>query len=442
MNTKLSTQPYKGTRDFYPEDYRLHQYIFGIVKQVLYRFGYEEYTAPLLEDTDLYRAKSGEEIVNEQTYSFEDRGGRDLTIRPEMTPSLARMVARRHGQYTYPLRWFSIPNLYRYERPQRGRLREHYQVNVDLFGSTEAFTDIEMLDIARSLLESFGAIQNMFAIHINDRRLIHAIYKHVLNLDEEQSTRVSKLVDRRDKMSAEEFRISLEELLSDQTTQRLIDLLDAPSYGKFQTQVAYYIETSRDSDDSVSDLLQELDKLFHTLHELGIQNVVFNFSLMRGFDYYTGLVFEVFDTHPDNRRALFGGGRYDNLLEIFDQPPQGAIGFGMGDVPLTDFLETHALLPEVSSEIDVYMCVLDTTYIQQAYLCAQTLRENGVRVIMDYSGRKLGAQLKKADAKQARHAIILGEQEVNEDKITVRRLATREQQTLSLEDAMQMLAKK
>ncbi|MFB6225000.1 MAG: ATP phosphoribosyltransferase regulatory subunit, partial [Candidatus Paceibacteria bacterium] len=146
-------------------------YIFGVVKQVLYRFGYEEYTAPLLEDTDLYRAKSGEEIVNEQTYSFEDRGGRDLTIRPEMTPSLARMVARRHGQYTYPLRWFSIPNLYRYERPQRGRLREHYQVNVDLFGSTASFSDIEILDIARSLLESFGATQDMFAIHMNDRRL-------------------------------------------------------------------------------------------------------------------------------------------------------------------------------------------------------------------------------------------------------------------------------
>ncbi|MFB6225240.1 MAG: His/Gly/Thr/Pro-type tRNA ligase C-terminal domain-containing protein, partial [Candidatus Paceibacteria bacterium] len=216
-------------------------------------------------------------------------------------------------------------------------------------------------------------------------------------------------------------------------------LLDAESYGAFQTQVSHYLQTSQVSSKEISELLQELDQLFHTLHELGIQNAVFDFSLMRGFDYYTGLVFEVFDTHPDNRRALFGGGRYDNLLEIFNQPPQGAIGFGMGDVRLMDFLETHALLPEVSREIDVYMCVLDSAYMQQAYQYAQTLRNHGVRVLMDYSGKKLGAQLKQADAKQARYAVILGEQEIENNSVTVRTLATREQQIVSKEEAIQII---
>ncbi len=431
----LSTRPYKGTRDFYPEDYRVHQYMFDVIRTVLYRFGYEEYMAPLLEETDLYRAKSGEEIVNEQTYSFEDRGGRDLTIRPEMTPSLARMVARRSGDYTYPLRWFSIPNLYRYERPQRGRLREHYQVNVDIFGTESKYADIEALDVARSLLTEFGATSEDFEIHINDRRLIHAVYSEVLGLSEEQSYALSKLVDRKDKISTEEFQSQVREIVAQDTAKHLETLLEKDSFEAF---VAYLREISSDNQ-IVEDAIQSFETFLNGVRQVGMSNVIFDFELMRGFDYYTGFVFEVFDTHPDNNRAMFGGGRYDNLLEIFDQPPMGAIGFGMGDVPLWVFLETHGLLPQVEDRIDAYVCVLDTQYLAAAYEYTQMLRSHDFSVVMDYSGRKLSAQLKTADRKNARFALCLGEQEVRNETVTVRTLATGEQETVSFEKAVALL---
>ncbi len=251
--SKLSTEPYKGVQDFYPEDMAVEKYIFSVWRKVAEQFGYVEYSASPLEPTELYAEKSGEEIVNEQTFTFTDRGGRSVTLRPEMTPTLARMVAAKRRELKFPLRWYSIPNLFRYEKPQRGRRREHYQFNADLLGFDALEADKEVLAMAYAIMKEFGAKDEDYEIRINNA------------------------------------------------------------------------ET----------------KLFKEI----APNLVHDPSLARGQAYYTGMVFEIFDKNTENPRAIAGGGRYDNLLELFGVEPLPAVGFAMGDITLRDFLETHKLGP-------------------------------------------------------------------------------------------------
>lgn len=300
---KLSTEPYKGVRDFYPEDMAVQNYIFNIWKKTAESFGYEEYTASLLEPTELYRAKTGEEIVNEQMFTFTDRGDREVALRPEMTPTLARMVAARRKSLKFPLRWYSIPNVFRYEKPQRGRKREHWQLNCDIMGMAGMEADVEIISLARAVMIAFGAKDEDFEIKINDRELLNSKFG---------DNKLIKLLDRKDKMSAEEFEQN------------------------WRTVSGKEFDNNIKPNETINTLLKNLEKK-------GIKNVVFAPTVTRGFDYYTGMVFEVFDAHEDNRRSLFGGGRYDNLLEIFGVEPVPTVGFGMGDVTIRDFLETHKL---------------------------------------------------------------------------------------------------
>ena len=282
---KLGTDPYKGVRDFYPEDMAIQNYIFNTWRKVAEKFEYVEYGASILEPAELYKGKTSEEIGNDQTFSFTDRGGREVILRPEMTPTLARMIAAERKSLKFPLRWFSIPNVFRYERPQRGRRREHWQLNCDLLGIPGIEADVEIISLAHAILRAFGAEEKDFEIRINSRK---ALPKGV-------SMETIRKIDK-----GEEVGIEVRET---------------------------------DEIRSVLDLLEKK----------GIKNARFNQKIVRGFDYYTGIVFEVFDTNPDNPRSLFGGGRYDNLLEIFDVDPIPAVGFGMGDITLRDFLETHKL---------------------------------------------------------------------------------------------------
>ncbi|MDO8589997.1 MAG: ATP phosphoribosyltransferase regulatory subunit [bacterium] len=250
---KLDTGPYKGVRDFYPEDMAIENHIFKTWREVVEKAGYQEYSASILEPTEIYTEKSGVEIINEQTFTFTDRGDRSVTLRPEMTPTLARMIAARRRNLKFPLRWYSIPNLFRYERPQRGRKREHWQLNCDLLGITGIEADIEIISLAYKIMKEFGAKDENFEIRINNS-----------NTDD--------------------------------------------------------------------------------LKEIG-PNIVYDPTLARGQTYYTGIVFEIFDTNKENGRSIAGGGRYDNLLEIFEVDPIPAVGFGMGDITINDFLETHKLGP-------------------------------------------------------------------------------------------------
>jgi histidyl-tRNA synthetase len=412
----LSTQPYKGARDFYPEDKRLQKYMFGTIRKVVERYGYEEYDAPILEPLDLYLAKTGEEIVNEQTYAFEDRGGRKVAIRPEMTPTVSRMVAAKRQELGYPLRWYSIPNLWRYERPQRGRLREHWQLNVDVFGLDDMLAEMELIQIADNILKDFGATHDMYSIKVNSRKLMDFIMQEYLKLTEVQIHMASKLIDRMHKMSNAEFEAEAEAIFTPSqrdagTANKLIGLLKIK-------QLHHLPEAIREHESA-----KELKKLIDMLHDLRITNVDFDITIMRGFDYYTGIVFEMFDNNPDNNRSMMGGGRYDGLVGMFGVEPVPTAGFGWGDVTLQNFLEGHNLLPALRVETDVYVILVGDVY-EKAQRVITELREIGANVAVDLTGRKMDKQIKVAVKKGIHYAMFIGEQELKEELYKLRNLTT------------------
>jgi histidyl-tRNA synthetase len=368
----LSTQSYKGARDFYPEDKRVQNYIFDIWQRTVESFGYEQYDAPILESVELYAAKSGQEIVNEQTYQFVDRGGRNVALRPEMTPTVSRMIAARRQELGYPARWYSIPNLWRYERPQKGRLREHWQLNVDLFGLAGVEGDTELIEIASTIMKKFGAQEKMYKIRLNSRKLVNVMMADYLELDVMQSELMIKLFDRKDKISHEDFRDRAASIFDEDKMQVGLKRIAAVLAAKTMKELPLELLNSS--------AVSEVQRLFTLLKERDIHNVVFDITLMRGFDYYTDIVFEVFDTDPENNRSIFGGGRYDGLVSLFGVDPIPTVGFGMGDVVIKDFLETHNLLPTLAPKTDVYMVVVDGDSMNGAHKLAHNLREEGVNV--------------------------------------------------------------
>ncbi len=423
---KLSVEPYKGTRDFYPKDQFVQDYIFSIWKKTCVSFGYSEYSSSILESTELYKAKSGEEIISEQTYSFMDRGGREVTIRPEMTPTVARMVAQKRGALSFPLRWFSIPNLFRYERPQRGRLREHWQLNADLFGAEGVYADAEIVQMAYGIMRNFKAEDEQFVIHISSRKFLNYLLKDFLKLKADDAKKTSKLLDRMRKISPSEFEEQGKEILGEaefSTLRKIIgtnDLFDLPAEVQSHESV------------------EELKKLFEVLRGSGVKNIAFDIGLVRGFDYYTGIVFEVYDTSPENNRSLFGGGRYDNLVGIFGVEEVCAVGFGMGDVTIKDFLETHSLLPEYQNPVKLYICHLEGFLPEAQALCSE-LRTQGLNVASDLTDRKIQAQIKTADKEEIPYILVVGEEEVKTQTYKLKNLKTGEEKLSSNEQILQSL---
>lgn len=410
----LSTQPYKGARDFYPEDKRLQKYMFSVLRRAVESFGYEEYDAPILESIDLYLAKSGQEIVTEQTYNFEDRGGRQVAIRPEMTPTVSRMVAAKRQELAYPLRWYSIPNLWRYERPQHGRLREHWQLNVDLFGLDNLAAEHEMIMLVDHIMKSFGAHRDMYSIKLNSRKLTDYVLGTYLGLDTVQGYSMSKLIDRMHKMEHAEFLAQADAICTSfQRENGLVEKLVA------------FLKVKRLQDLPVElkahESIQKLEKLLEMLRQTGVSNVHFDATLMRGFDYYTDVVFEVEDTAPDNNRSMFGGGRYDGLVGLFGVEPVPTIGFGMGDVTLQNFLQDHDLVPELRSETDAYVVLIGDVY-DKAQRMVSELREIGLNIAVDPSERKPDKQIKTAVKKGIHYAIFIGEKELAEQQYELRNL--------------------
>lgn len=423
---KLTTENYKGTRDFYPEDMVLRKYLFGVMRREVEKYGYVEYDASIIEETELYRAKSGEEIINEQTYSFTDRGGRDVTIRPEMTPTVARMIAKKRKELTFPLRWYSIPNLMRYERPQRGRLREHWQLNVDMFGVDDMSADSEIIAVAYGIMRGYGATDEDFTILVNNRGLSDYILKSYLECSEEDAYTLSKLIDRKKKITEEEFVAQAREILGDKT-EKFVEILTSTSLDSLPEELQGL------------ECVTQIKEVFEKLEVYGIQNVVYDPTIMRGFDYYTGTVFEIFDTHPDNNRALFGGGRYDDLVGMFDVEKVTGVGFGMGDVTIRDFLETRELIPDLSSVTDVYICVLNTSCQNAAVSLAEYLRGEGVTVAIDTSGRKIAKQIKSAEKQKIEYVLFLGQEEVDAGEYSLKNIVTGEEKKLSKEELIKEL---
>lgn len=412
----LPTQPYKGARDFYPEDKRLQKYMFGLMRRVAEQFGYEEYDAPVLEPLELYLAKTGEEIVNEQTYTFEDRGGRRVAIRPEMTPTVSRMVAAKRQELAYPLRWYSIPNLWRYERPQRGRLREHWQLNVDIFGVDNLLAEAEIIQVADGILKAAGATHDMYSIRLNNRKLMDFILKDYLSLDGVQRHTIAKLIDRMHKMPHEAFVAEADAIFTPSqrdagASNKLMGLLKTKT-------IEHLPEAVRQHSTAL-----ELKELLHVLKEAGVTNAVFDLTIMRGFDYYTGIVFEIFDEDPDNNRSMLGGGRYDGLVGLFGVEPLPTVGFGLGDVTLENFIRGHNLMPALRPETDVYLVLIGNVYAQ-VQRAIDELREMDVNVAVDVSGRSADKQIKTAVKKGLHYAMFVGQKELKDEQYEIKNLLT------------------
>lgn len=401
----LSTQPYKGARDFYPEDKRRQNYMFGVIRDVVESFGYEEYDAPMIEPIEIYKAKTGDEIVNEQVYSFTDRGGREVAIRPEMTPTVSRMVAAKRQELAYPLRWYSIPNLWRYERPQRGRLREHWQLNVDIFGDPGLSADVEIIQIADKIMKAFGAKPSQYEIRVNSRKLLEKrINSPEVGLKSEVS-KVIRILDSYEKIERPDLLKKLSEFV--ENPDKLISSLenDGPS--------------------------AEVKQLQELLASSGIE-IKPTETLARGFDYYTDIVFEVFDTNPENNRSMFGGGRYDGLVGLFGVEPVPTVGFGMGDVTLANFLESNDLLPKLKTKTDIAVVFIGDVY-KDSQSILQKLREEGLNISVDPTDRKIDKKLKSVDKSGVRYVMFIGENELNEGVFPVKDLISGEETKQSIE---------
>jgi histidyl-tRNA synthetase len=420
----LSFQPYKGTRDYYPSDKRVQNYIFANWKRIARSFGYEEYGAPLLEPLEVYTAKSGQELAGEQTYTFMDRGNRQVAIRPEMTPSISRMVAARRQEMAYPARLFSIANFMRYERPQRGREREFWQLNVDVFGVDSILAESEVITMGVQFMKSFGATDDMFTIKMNNRKVIDYMMSQYLGLDAVQSQLMIKLFDRKSKIAHGDFRDQAVEIFGDAMAPEGLKKISVLMAAKNMSELPASILEN--------EAVKEIQSLFTQLEHSGVKNAIFDITLMRGLDYYTGTVFEFFDTHPDNNRSLFGGGRYDGLVGLFGAEPISAVGIAPGLTMTELFLQVHDLIPKMTSTTEVYVVVLGDT-LKGASKLASDLRAEGVNVELDITSRKLDKQLKTAVKKDIPFIIFVGEEELATEIYSFKDTASSTEQKLSFE---------
>jgi histidyl-tRNA synthetase len=420
--TTLSTQPLKGTRDFYPRDMRIRNFMFDRVKRTLASFGYEEYGGPMLEPFELYAAKTSEEIVNQQLYWLVDRGDRKLAVRPEMTPTLARMVAAKQNELPRPIRWFSIPNLWRYEQPQRGRLREHWQLNVDTFGGEPGAEDLEIGQVIVALMEGLGAKEG-YEVRLNHRMLTDHIFRGLLGLPDAKIPTIGGLLDAARKLGKDAFKAALEkEGLTAPQIQLLESLLGDDAAERLGREFADQPHFAH------------LSQLLSRFSSLGIGHKFrYDPSIMRGFMYYTGLVLEVYDLHPDNNRALFGGGRYDNLVGLFGGKPLAGVGFGMGDVTLQNFMETHKLLPELAAPSGVLVAHLGADELVHAQLLARNLRQlfadagAELPVFTTLSAEKPKKAFATAERLGARAVVFVGPDDVQSGKFPMKDLVSKEQ---------------
>lgn len=403
---KLKTENYKGVRDFYPRDVFFQEYIFETWRKSVESFGFEEYNASLLENSEIYKAKTSEEIINNQTYSFIDRGDREVTLRPEMTPTLARMIAAKKRELSFPLRLYSIPNCFRYERPQRGRMREFWQLNVDVLNiKNDKFYDIEIIKLINKILLNFKATSSDFTIKINSRTLLNSVYENYYEFDKNEALTFQRLLDKKDKITESEFLKEYEKI----TDKEYKDISDI-------------------DDKKVKKELDYINEIIAVCKDAGVSNIEFDQNIVRGFDYYTGVVFEVFDNNPENNRALFGGGRYENLIDLFetvkDDVNISGIGFGIGDVPMMNFLESRNLLPEFVSSTDILLGVIsdDQKVIDYADRVANELREKGKNVSINYDNKKVGDIMKMAEKNGIKNVVVIGEKECEEKKFEVKEI--------------------
>jgi len=415
---KTIIQSVKGTRDFYPEQMALRSWLYSRMRKVSESFGYQEYDGPFIEKIDLYAAKSGEELVKEQAFVFPDRGGDFITLRPELTPSLARMVAQQQGALAFPLRWWSFGPFWRYERPQKGRTREFFQWNIDLIGANSPEADAELIAICALFFQEVGLTSSQVQIKVNDRRLMDEALAGIGILKEQRPQALS-VIDRKDKLSTAAW----DEFVLGQgfTRDQLLGLKEIlANQGLWKNS-------------------PQLIRVFETLRLLGVADyVVYDPGIIRGLLYYTGTVFEAQDL--DGGRAILGGGRYDNLVGEVGGDPVGGVGFAMGDVMIGLVLEKYGCLPEFQlNPAQILVTVFDETRLSLTYSIGVEIRNAGIATAVYPEVAKLPKQFKYADRIGARLVVVVGPDEEANGQVTIKDLAGRTQQTVGRSEMVQTI---
>ena len=418
----MKVPPVKGTRDFYPEQMRIRNFIVDGWKAVSVRNGFEEYDGPIFEYLKMFQIKSGDEIA-EQLFSLTDRGGRELAIRPEITPTLARMVNQQINSLPRPIKWFSVPRLCRAERPQKGRLREFFQWNIDIIGIDDPLADAETIFTAVDYLQQVGLGANDIVVKISSRKMLAAVLK-VMGVAEDKFDSLYTVLDKKSKLPAETFEKMLNELLEDsKVSNEIIQFMQSENMKQIEDKYGHL------------EAFSEMTKLFEYLDNMGIGDYYrFDPGIVRGLAYYTGVVYEIYDKASE-LRAIGGGGRFDNLLKDFGGPSIPATGFGMGDCILEILLREKGLLDKKlsSKQLDYFVVYVDKKYQSEAIQVTTQLRSKGKGTNFSYKGGNLGKQLKQASAQNAARCIIIG-QEIEAGQVVVKDMATGEQREVGVEE--------
>ncbi len=397
-----------GFRDFYPENMAVRRAIELAWHQASRRAGFQEFDGPVLEPLELFTLKSGAEI-EAQLYAFSDKGDRRVALRPEMTPTLARMVGARASALPKPIKWYCVPQFFRYERPQRGRGREFFQWNIDVIGASEAAADAEAMAVALDALRILGLGEQDVVLRVNDRRFLRRMLESI-DVAEGQEAEVLGWIDKLERDSAAPKR--LEELLGEKRSGELLGWCERMPL----------------------DRAHELESVLDACRDYGIEAYVEpDFKIVRGLAYYTGLVWEIFD-REGRLRSVAGGGRYDGLIAELGGPDLPALGFGMGDVVLRELLALKGLEPEAPARVEAYVVAIGPEMLRPAREVLLRLRERGVAADAPYGTPRLGKALKAADASGARRAILVGPEEWAQGAVRVKDLASGQEQMVRLED--------
>lgn len=425
MSQKLSNIPYKGTNDYFPTDFQKLQYIFSIWREICLKYGYKEYLTPVLERSEIYEEKSGEDIKRE-LFTLTDSGERRLSLRPEMTPSVTRMVTRIYGKEIKPLKLFSIANFFRGERPQKGRDREFWQLNVDIFGEQSILADLEILMMALDIMFAFGAPESSFILKLNNRKLINFLFDEVLKVEDQSlKIEVTRKMDKFQKLPREEFENSLREIgLKDPQVRSTVIWM---TFSLDQLEMEFPKITASEGYQETKFLLDQLKKLGYE------EFVTYNADLIRGFDYYDGSIFEVFDLNPDFSRSVFGGGRYNGLAELFGSQKIPAVGFAPGS-PISIFLDNWNLWPDFSKEGHVYFLpILQEEDLDKILSLTSKLRHAGLKIETSSEIMSLTKALSYANKKGLKDVIIYGSDEIKFGCYKVKNMDTGEQTIVELD---------
>ena len=423
----IDLQPVKGTRDFFPEEMRLRNWLFEIWRRTSIQAGFEEYDTCILEHENLYLRKAGDEI-SKQLFSFEDKSGRRLSLRPEMTPSLARLILQHKKSLSFPIKWFSMPQCFRYERMTKGRRREHFQWNADIIGQPNILAEAEIFLLLISACESMGLTKKEFKVFINDRRILNSILTQI-NVPKDMHNTVMVILDKRDKISSDVLVNMLEDAgMSDKQVGQLNEFLSNTDLKDLQANLS----------DTTG--VENLDNLMDMMDTAGYSDYLkFDISIVRGLSYYTGAVFEV-NSPEKKHRAICGGGRYDSLLSAFGGETVPAVGFGFGDVVVLDVLKELGRFPELPKKLDYTIIPFANEQVGIALKIASELRMRGSAVDCNFSMKKMKKTMRQADESGAAKAILLFPEELAEDKVVIRDMILHKQKTVKITDLISKVA--